>query len=284
MTLQPRSLGGSKVMRVAIVIPARMASSRFPAKPLAPLTGPDGIAHPAIHYTWATATAAAQALPGTVECLVATDDLQIAEVCKGRGMAVVMTSPDCGNGTERCAAALADLSTTPDIVVNLQGDAPLTAVSMIQAIVEMLCQRNDLAMATAVVPATPGVLAHLLADASAGRVGGTTAVCARDGRALYFSKSIIPHVAKGTTPKQPVLLHVGVYAYRPSALADYVAAGPGPLELQEGLEQLRFLEGGVSVGVVQCAPPLWDMIELNNPTDVALIEKQLALRARAGQP
>lgn len=270
-------------MRVAIVIPARLASSRFPAKPLAPLTGPDGIAHPAIHYTWATATAAAKALHGTAECLVATDDQQIAEVCKGRGMAVAMTSEACRNGTERCAAALANLEVMPDIVVNLQGDAPLTAVSMIQAVVEMLGQRDDLAMATAVVPATPEVFAHLMADASAGRVGGTTAVCARDGRALYFSKSIIPHVASGTTPEQPVLLHVGVYAYRPNALAAYVAAGPGHLEIQEGLEQLRFLEGGLSVGVVQCAPPAWDMIELNNPTDVPLIEKQLALRAKAGQ-
>jgi 3-deoxy-manno-octulosonate cytidylyltransferase (CMP-KDO synthetase) len=152
---------------------------------------------------------------------------------------------------------------------------------MVAAVVEMLAARPDLAMTTAVVPATPAVLAHLQADAAAGRVGGTTAVCTRDGRALYFSKSIIPHVASGTRPVQPVLLHVGLYAYRPAALADYVAAGPAPLELQEGLEQLRFLDAGLPVGVAQCAAPAWDMIELNNPTDVPLIEAELARRALA---
>jgi 3-deoxy-manno-octulosonate cytidylyltransferase (CMP-KDO synthetase) len=216
-----------------------------------------------------------------VECVIATDDARIADACAAMGMAVMMTPVTCLNGTERCAAALAGLAAVPDIVVNLQGDAPLTPAAMVAAVVEMLAARPDLAMTTAVVPTTPAVLAHLQADAAAGRVGGTTAVCTRDGRALYFSKSIIPHVASGTRPVQPVLLHVGLYAYRPAALADYVAAGPAPLELQEGLEQLRFLDAGLPVGVAQCAAPAWDMIELNNPTDVPLIEAELARRALA---
>jgi 3-deoxy-manno-octulosonate cytidylyltransferase (CMP-KDO synthetase) len=266
-------------MRIALIIPARLASTRFPAKPLAPITGPDGVARPAIHYTWAAAQVAAAALPGTVDCVVATDDERIAEHCRAKGMAVVMTPEHCGNGTERCAAAMSGLTTPPDIVVNLQGDAPLTPAAMVSAVVALLAARDDLVMTTAVVPTTPSVLAHLQADAAAGRVGGTTAVCARDGRALYFSKSIIPHVGPGTTPMQPVLLHVGLYAYRPAALAAYVAAGPAPLELQEGLEQLRFLDAGLPVGVAQCAAPAWDMIELNNPTDVPLIEAALARRA-----
>ncbi|WP_341907132.1 3-deoxy-manno-octulosonate cytidylyltransferase [Sandarakinorhabdus limnophila] len=268
-------------MKIAIVIPARLASTRFPAKPLAPLIGADGVAHPAISYTWAAAQAAAAALPGQVECVIATDDARIADACAAMGMAVVMTPDTCLNGTERCAAALAGLAAVPDIVVNLQGDAPLTPAAMVAAVVDMLAARPDLAMTTAVVPASPAVLAHLQADAAAGRVGGTTAVCARDGRALYFSKSIIPHVAPGTTPVQPLLLHVGLYAYRPAALADYVAAGPAPLELQEGLEQLRFLYAGLPVGVAQCAAPAWEMIELNNPTDVPLIEAELARRTLA---
>lgn len=266
-------------MRIALIIPARLASSRFPAKPLAPITGPDGVKRPAIHYTWAAARAAAAALPGTVECVIATDDDRIAAEAQAHGMAVVMTPETCLNGTERCAAALAALGTVPDIVINLQGDAPLTPAAMVQAVVALLADRDDLAMTTAVVPATPSVLAHLIADAAAGRVGGTTAVCARDGRALYFSKSIIPHVTPGSTPLQPVLLHVGLYAYRPAALAAYVAAGPAPLELQEGLEQLRFLDAGLPVGVAHCEAPAWDMIELNNPTDVPLIEAQLFRRA-----
>ncbi len=268
-------------MRIAIVIPARLASTRFPAKPLAPLTGPDGVAHPAISYTWAAAKAAAAVLPGNVECVIATDDMRIADACASLGMAVVMTPETCLNGTERCAAALAGLTIAPDIVVNLQGDAPLTPAEMVAAVVERLAGRPDLAMVTAVVPASPAVLAHLQVDAAAGRVGGTTAVCARDGRALYFSKSIIPHVPPGTTPMQPVLLHIGLYAYRPVALAQYVKAGPAPLELQEGLEQLRFLDAGLPVSVAQCAAPAWETIELNNPTDVPLIEAELARRAIA---
>lgn len=265
--------------RIALVIPARLASTRFPAKPLALITGPDGIARPAIHYTWAAAKAAVAVMPGSVECVIATDDARIADECRSQGVQVVMTPDTCLNGTERCAAALAGLATTPDIVVNLQGDAPLTPAEMVLAVVETLIARPDLAMTTAVVPASPAVLAHLQSDAAAGRVGGTTAVCARDGRALYFSKSIIPHVAPGTLPVQPVLLHVGLYAYRPEALSAYVAAGPAPLELQEGLEQLRFLDAGLPVGVAHCTAPAWEMMELNNPTDVPLIETQLARRA-----
>lgn len=268
-------------MRIAIVIPARLASTRFPAKPLVPIMGPDSVARPAIHYTWAAAQAAAAALSGTTHCVIATDDSRIADACTTQGMEVVMTPASCLNGTERCAAAVAGLPTEPDLVVNFQGDAPLIPAPMVTAVVEHLNANPGFAMATAAVLATPAVLLHLQADTAAGRVGGTTVVCARDGRALYFSKSIIPHVEPGTTPVEPVLLHIGLYAYRPAALAAYVAAGPAPLELQEGLEQLRFLDTGLPVGVAGCAAPAWEMIELNNPTDVPLIEAQLARRALA---
>jgi 3-deoxy-manno-octulosonate cytidylyltransferase (CMP-KDO synthetase) len=272
------------VPNIAIIVPARLASTRFPAKPLASIRGADGIVRPAIAYTWAAAKAAAAALQGTIECAVATDDARIADVCRSMGMAVVMTPATCLNGTERCASALTSLAGHPDIVVNLQGDAPLTPASMVAAVVDHLVANPDRAMATAVVPATPAVLAHLHTDAAAGRVGGTTAVCTQAGRALYFSKSIIPHVSPGTAPAEPVLLHVGVYAYRPAALSAYVAAGPAPLELQEGLEQLRFLEAGLQVGIARCDAPAWTMIELNNPTDVPLIEAELLRRAQAEHP
>ncbi len=267
--------------RIAIIIPARLASSRFPAKPLAPITGPDGTARMALSYTWQAAQAAARLLGDAVEVVVATDDAAIAEACRAQGMAAVMTPASCLNGTERCAAALGLLTVRPDVVVNVQGDALLTPPEMVRAVVERLRGDGDLAMATPVVAASPAVLAHLQTDAAAGRVGGTTAACTSDGRALYFSKSIIPHAAPGTTPIQPVLLHIGVYAYRPAALEAYAARPPAPLELQEGLEQLRFLDGGLAVGTVLCEAPSWNVIELNNPTDVALIEAELARRAQA---
>lgn len=265
--------------RIAIIIPARLGSTRFPGKPLAPIVGPDGRERIAISYTWDAAQAAARLLAGSVEVVVATDDRGIAATCEGLGMAVVMTPESCRNGTERCAAALAGLTQHPDLVVNLQGDALLTPAQMVRAVVEGLEARDDFSMVTPVVAATPAVLEHLQTDAAAGRVGGTTAACASDGRALYFSKSIIPHAAPGTTPIQPILLHIGVYAYRPAALEAYAALPPAPLELQEGLEQLRFLDAGLPVGTVLCEAPPWEIVELNNPTDVPLIEAELVRRA-----
>ncbi len=261
--------------RIAIIIPARFASTRFPGKPLALLAGPDGSARPLIDWTWA----AAMAVPGIAEIVIATDDTRIAAHARMHGMAAVMTSEDCLNGTERCAAALPYLAAKPDIVVNLQGDAPLTQASMVTAVIDRLCADHETAMATAAVPASRTMLRHLQDDARDGRVGGTTLVCNARGRALYFSKSIIPHVPAETEPEQPVLLHVGLYAYRPAALADYVALGASPLERQEGLEQLRFLEAGITPSVAICPAPPWDLIELNNPTDRPLIEAQMRRRA-----
>lgn len=262
-----------------IIIPARLASTRFPAKPLALLTGADGTSRPALCYTWQAGLAAARAIGGDSRCVVATDDERIAALCRAENMAVVMTPESCVNGTERCAAALAALDEDPDLVVNLQGDAPLTPATMVAAVASLLDADETLAMATVAVPASPAVLAHLQADAAAGRVGGTTVVRNSMGRALYFSKSIIPHIAPGAVPLESVLLHLGLYSYRPQALADYAAHGPVPLELQEGLEQLRFLDADLPVGVVVCETPGWEMIELNNPTDVPLIEAELARRA-----
>jgi 3-deoxy-manno-octulosonate cytidylyltransferase (CMP-KDO synthetase) len=268
------------VGRTAIIVPARLASTRFPAKPLAPLRGPDGVSRPALTYTWAAAQAAARHLGPSAFCVAATDDSLIADVARSAGMEVVLTPTTCKNGTERCSAALAEIAQDVDLVVNFQGDAPLTPASFVSAAVELLEQDEALSMATAAVAASPAVLLHLQTDAAAGRVGGTTVVCGRDGRGLYFSKSIIPYVAPGAAPLSRILLHLGVYAYRPSALSAYAALPPSDLEMQEGLEQLRFLDYGMPVGVAVCEPPPWAMIELNNPTDVPLIEAELDVRAR----
>lgn len=272
---------GAPGPRVALIIPARAASTRFPDKPLAMLAGACGTRRPLIDWTWDAAQAAAAAMPAIADVLVATDDDRIAAHARAAGMAVAITPAACANGTERCAAALAALPRPADIIVNLQGDAPLTPPAMVAAVIARAVADPGLAMATAAVPASASVLAHLQADAAAGRVGGTCVVCNAHGQALYFSKSIIPHVPAGRAPLAPVLLHLGLYAYRPAALAAYATAGPTLLERQEGLEQLRFLEQGQAVGVAVCNAPGWDMIEVNNPTDVPLVEAQLARRAAA---
>jgi 3-deoxy-manno-octulosonate cytidylyltransferase (CMP-KDO synthetase) len=261
--------------RTAIIIPARFASTRFPGKPLSMIAGPDGTTRPLLDWTWE----AAMAVPGIAEVAIATDDDRIADHARASGMAVIMTPAECLNGTERCAAALSGLAAAPDIVVNLQGDAPLTPPTMVTAVIARLGSSPEKAMATAAVSASPTMLRHLQDDAHEGRVGGTTVVCTGRGEALYFSKSIIPHVPRGAEPLAPVLLHVGLYAYRPAALSAYVAQGSSSLERQEGLEQLRFLEAGIAPQLAICPPPPWDLIELNNPGDRPLIEAQLRRRA-----
>lgn len=110
-----------------------------------------------------------------------------------------------------------------------------------------------------------------------GRVGGTSVVTDDRGRALYFSKRLLPHLPKGALDDllSPVRLHVGVYAYRPDALELYERTAPAQLELLEGLEQLRFLTAGVPVNVVEVDPPRFALRELNNPEDLEPIEQAL---------
>ena len=262
------------MIRRMIVIPARQASTRFPGKPLARLRGARGTMRPLIERTWRSAIA----VPGIDRVVVATDDAQIAAVARSFGAEAVMTPVACRNGTERCAAVLDVLDQTPDLVINLQGDAPLTPAPVIAALIDRIEAAPDLAVATPAMPCTPGVLAALLADQAAGRAGGTTVVFDGACRALYFSKRVIPCVdpALLAHAAYEVHLHLGVYAYRPAALRAYAAAAPSRLEMLEGLEQLRFAEIGLPVGVALCAAPAWDAIECNNPADVPLIERVLA--------
>lgn len=260
-----------------IIIPARHASSRFPGKPLATLKGASGATKTLIQRSWECAST----VPGSAGVWVATDDKRIADEVERFGGQVVMTSPDCANGTERCAEAIGQIGDVAPIIVNLQGDAPLSPAFVVGQLVERLEQDTGLAMATPAVRCSPSVLGHLVADAAKGRVGGTTAVFDRFDRALYFSKRILPYTpntAMNSAKPLPVHLHLGLYAYRSEALANYRKAEPSSLELLEGLEQLRFLHLGMPVSVVRLEHLEWDSIELNNPSDVPIIERVLAER------
>lgn len=260
----------------AILIPARFESTRFPGKPLALLKGSGGIAKTLIHRSWECASS----VPGCAGVWVATDDDRIAAEVHRFGGQVVMTSADCANGTERCAEAIERLGAVADVVVNLQGDAPLAPAQLVRRLVDRLDADEGASMATPAVRCSPATYEHLKIDAAEGRVGGTTAVFNREGRALYFSKRIIPYLpdTSQTDRDLPVYLHLGLYAYRPSALAAYRGAAPSPLELLEGLEQLRFLDLGMPVAVMAVESLGWDSIELNNPGDVPVIERILADR------
>lgn len=261
-------------MSVLIVIPARYASTRYPGKPLVGLTGASGTSQTLIERSWR----AACEVTGVDRVVVATDDARIRDAAQGFGAEVVMTSEDCQNGTERCAEAHAALGGGFDIIVNLQGDAPLTPHWFVEDLIAGLNADAAAQVATPVLRCDGRALNGFLDDRRAGRVGGTTAVFTADRHALYFSKEVIPFTPDryADDADTPVFHHVGVYAYRPEALAAYPGWAAGPLERLEGLEQLRFLEQGHTILCVEVQARGRQFWELNNPQDVPRIEAMMA--------
>jgi 3-deoxy-manno-octulosonate cytidylyltransferase (CMP-KDO synthetase) len=261
-------------MSVLVAIPARYASTRYPGKPLVPLTGAGGSAKTLIQRSWE----AACAVQGVDRVVVATDDERIRNAAEAFGAEVVMTSESCENGTERCAETHDALGVGYDIVVNLQGDAPLTPAWFIEDLIKGLNADPDAEVATPVLRCDGRALNGFLEDRKAGRVGGTTAVFSQQRHAMYFSKEVIPFTSKvyADHDETPVFHHVGVYAYRPKALAAYPGLTSGPLEQLEGLEQLRFMEHGHKVLCVEVEARGRQFWELNNPEDVPRIESMMA--------
>lgn len=261
-------------MSVLLVIPARYASTRYPGKPLVGLKGADGQEKSLIQRSWE----AAVAVQGVDRVVVATDDDRIKDASETFGAEVVMTSASCENGTERCAEAHAALGGGFDIVVNLQGDAPLTPAWFVEDLVTGLQSEAGADIATPVLRCDGAMLASLKQDRAEGRVGGTTAVFDARRNGLYFSKEVIPFTTApyADSAETPVFHHVGVYAYRPAALALYPTWAQGPLERLEGLEQLRFLENGRRILCVEVAAKGRQFWELNNPEDVPKIESMMA--------
>ncbi|MCH8615584.1 3-deoxy-manno-octulosonate cytidylyltransferase [Sphingomonas sp. SM33] len=259
-------------MNTVILIPARYASSRYPGKPLVELKGAGGAAKPLIQRS----VEAALKVSGVSGVYVTTDDERIADACTKFGVGVIMTSPECRNGTERCAEALASLH-DPDLVINFQGDALLTPPGFVEALIARMRDDSDALVATPAMRLRSDEVRVLQAEEAAGRVGGTSVVTDAQGYALYFSKRLIPYLPKHALDERmsPVRLHVGVYAYRPEALERYVATPASELETLEGLEQLRFLVAGVPMAVVDVETPPFAMRELNNPEDVEPIEQAL---------
>jgi len=261
-------------MSVLIVIPARYASTRYPGKPLVGLTGATGETRSLIERSWR----AAMQVQGADRVVVATDDGRIRDAAHAFGAEVVMTSESCQNGTERCAEAHQALGGGYEIVVNLQGDAPLTPHWFVEDLVQGLRADPAADIATPVLRCDGRALNGFLADRRAGRVGGTTAVFAVNRHALYFSKEVVPYTAQpyADTEETPVFHHVGVYAYRPAALAAYTRWPTGPIEALEGLEQLRFLENNHAVLCVQVQARGRQFWELNNPEDVPRLQAMMA--------
>jgi len=212
-------------MSTLIVIPARMASTRLPDKPLADIHG-----KPMIVHVYERAVAADL---GPV--IVACAETQIADVITEIGGIAVMTDPNLPSGTDRVKAAVDvyDRSGEFDIIVNVQGDMPAIDPDIISKTVSVLQQHPKADIATAVV--------HTTSDREINDPNVVKAILALNGKALYFTRASAP------SGKGGVWHHVGIYAYRRAALTKFCQLEPSPLEMRERLEQLRALENGMII-------------------------------------
>jgi 3-deoxy-manno-octulosonate cytidylyltransferase (CMP-KDO synthetase) len=250
---------------VVIVIPARFESVRFPGKPLVLLNGVSLIER--CHRS-------ATAVPGVDAVYVATDDERIQQHVESFGGRALLTPRECRNGTERCAAALALLDSVPEMVVNWQGDSPLISSEYVTALIDCLRSSSAADLVTPAIRCDGDLLGRLKADRAVGRVGGTMVVVSKSKRAGYFSKELIPYADRADeSSAHEYYYHIGMYAYRPQTLQEYINWPVGPLERIEGLEQLRFIENDRTVEVVTVeGRGHW---EVNNPEDVPLVESLL---------
>lgn len=250
-------------MDTIIVIPARYGSSRFPGKPLAQIRG-----RSLLERVWRIS----KGVPGVDEVVVATDDPRIAAHVQSFGGRSVMTSESCRNGSERVHEAIKNLGLSPKIVVNMQGDAVLMPPWVIGALVEAMQKDPTIQIATPAVRLSTEQYASLAATKAAGITSGTTVTFSKSGDALYFSKAIIPFARKLPTGEPPVFQHIGVYAYTSESLKRYISLPMGMFEEMEQLEQLRALENGIPIRVVQVSFKGRTMWSVDNPEDVARVE------------
>jgi 3-deoxy-manno-octulosonate cytidylyltransferase (CMP-KDO synthetase) len=241
-----------------VMIPARMAATRLPGKPLADIGGVPMIAH-----VWRRAS---EANVGRV--VVATDDLAIAAAVELAGGEAVMTRPDHPNGTSRIHEALTILGSKADVVVNVQGDIPTVEAATIQSAIAPLAEREvDLATVCAVITredekSNPNVVKVV------GSPANLTEEDAGILRVLYFTRATAPY------GEGPLYHHIGLYAWRRAALERYVSLPPSPLELREKLEQLRALENGMRVdaAIVDTVP-----LGVDTPADLERARAMLSV-------
>lgn len=223
-------------MRVLAIIPARYASTRFPAKPLALLGG-----KPIVQRVYE------QVAKIVERVVVATDDERIYDTVVSFGGEVVMTSPNHKSGTDRCAEAYAKLDYDADIIINVQGDEPFVAPEQIEALVNCF-DSTEVDIATLVKPFSAESGIEALENPNSPKV-----VINEAKEALYFSRSVVPYlrgVERSEWLKHHTFYkHIGIYAFRAKVLNEVTALEQTPLEKAESLEQLRWLESGYKIKV-----------------------------------
>lgn len=261
-----------------IVIPARFGSQRLPGKPLVQIAGRTMLER----VVAIAATAANRA--GSCKVLVATDDERIVRHATDIGVDHVMTASDLASGTDRVFAASRQIPGRVDRVINLQGDAPFTPADTIVSMIEML-RHKAAPVVTPVFPLTWDRLDRLRQHKATAAFSGTTCIRGQDGRALWFSKAIIPAMRNESrlreAPVSPVWQHMGLYGYTMDALAWFSNTSPSHYEELEGLEQLRFIEGGWDVHTVAVEAPSRFLSGIDTPQDLAMAEEAIS---RFGDP
>ena len=243
--------------RIIGVIPARLASTRLPRKVLRDVAG-----QPMLAWVYG----AAEACPQLAEVIVATDSVEVQQLCRERGWRSLMTSSDLPSGTDRLYAVSRVVDA--DIYVNIQGDEPLLLPEHITAILALFTSEE-------IKVTTPKVRCSVEDIANPNAVKVVTAI---DGRALYFSRSTIPFDRDGQGAAT-YWKHLGLYAYRRAALERFAALAPSELELSERLEQLRLLENGISIYVAETAH---DTIGVDTEADLQRVEAILLKRGARG--
>lgn len=244
-------------MKVLVLIPARYASTRFPGKPLAKIAGKEMILR-----------VCGQVAATGYDLAVATDDSRIFDTVTAAGYRAVMTRADHPSGTDRLAEAYAKIGGNYDVVVNVQGDEPFIRPEQINDIVGIFTKYPDTRLATLARPYPQDRSYEGLEDPNMVKL-----VMGDDGRALYFSRSVIPYLRgvdkKDWPARHQYYSHIGIYAYTPSALAEIVKIPRGSLEIAESLEQLRWLQNGYEVRVAVSDFPT---IGIDTPEDLAAAE------------
>ena len=241
---------------LVVVIPARYQSTRLPGKPLVDIAGRSMIEHV---YTRATE------VPGVSAVIVATDDRRIADTVAGFGGVARMTRSTHRTGLERVAEVAADLNC--DIVVNVQGDEPLLEPRMVSELVDALETAETIQMSTLRKQISDS------ADIDSPHV--VKVVVDQRGDALYFSRAAVPFMHDAALP---AFRHIGLYAYRRSFVCDLAELPQTPLEIAESLEQLRALEHGFSIRVVETH---YDSIGVDTPEDLERVRRRMTIETRA---
>jgi 3-deoxy-manno-octulosonate cytidylyltransferase (CMP-KDO synthetase) len=242
-----------KKLKVVAVIPARLASSRLPRKVLLPIAGRPMLA-------WVVE--AAQACSQLERVIVATDAEEVMALGRIEGWEMQLTSPDLASGSDRVHAV--SLQVDADIYVNVQGDEPMLQPGHIEALLRPFARPNE--SEVDVTTLSTACSAEDIANPNA-----VKAVCAKDGRALYFSRATIPYDRDGASGIA-YRKHLGLYAYRKAALQTFASLPPGVLEQAERLEQLRMLEHGMSIYV---EPTEFETIGVDTEEDLRRAEALL---------